>query len=162
MAIERKYIEIDGARYGVMPMKATAGFRFKARLARLAGPAALVAAKSDSAADVVARLLERLTGDEVDTILRELLAGGTVTRGELEVPLFGEGRGVNGCNFDEEFATRYEAAWELLAFAIEVNFAGFFDRLKSKWLAKLASLVPTKASASSSPSTSKPTGPAAG
>lgn len=126
--IETKYKTIDDKaagkafNYSVTQLPAMRGLKMLARLTRTVGPALAKLADIEGGeigvaalGDAVGALCEKLTDAEIDGITRELLAGSTVD----EQPLLSQ--------FDNHFAGKPELALQVLAFAIEVNFGGFFD-----------------------------------
>lgn len=135
MAIETKYKEIGGVTFGVTPLPGKRALRMQPRLARIVAPA--LAQAGDDVGGALDSLFSRLTPDEYEAIVQELLYNATAD----EVPLFGP----KGC-FDSLFTGRSEMVPALLRFAIEeVNFAGFFSAFGGM-LARLAS-PPTKTAA---------------
>lgn len=117
MAIETKYKDVGGIRFGVTTLPGMKALEMQPRLARIFAPAIVQAGENVAAA--LHSFFSQLTPAEYVAITKELLYNATAD----DKPLFGTG----GCA-DSVFAGRSELAPKLLHFAIqEVNFAGFFD-----------------------------------
>jgi hypothetical protein len=136
--IETKYKTIEdkttskAATYSVTQLPAFRGLKMLARLTRTVGPALAKLANAEqggeidlsSLGDAVGALCEKLTDAEIDGITRELLFSSTVD----EQPLLAQ--------FDSHFAGKPELALQVLAFAVEVNFGGFFDAARGALAAR--------------------------
>lgn len=142
---------IDGIEFEVRPLAGMRAVTFLPRLNKVLGPAlgALAATKgvADSKAlqDALSVLGEKLDEKEMEYIARTLLAECTFQ------PADGSAGGVLMPRFDQVFAGQPETAFKLLAFALEVNYAGFIPALRALGLR-----------AQGAPSTSKTPSPKAG
>lgn len=153
--IETKYKTIDdkttgkAGNYSVTQLPAFRGLKMLARLTRTVGPALAKLADAEQGGeigvaalgDAVGALCEKLNDAEIEGITRELLAGATVD----EQPLLSQ--------FDMHFAGKPELALQVLAFAVEVNFGGFFDAARNALASRKTpdKKAPLAASGSTSP-----------
>lgn len=152
---------IGDIRLKVRPMGGMRALRFEARCAKFLRAAAEAAAKvsrdkGDSNEMLLvagAAYLSGVTPDEIEAITRELLGDGLADWGLGDRRLFGEGIGPNAGCFDEITAGRAELSWQILSWAVEINF-GNFTGLVKRGLAKVGVQVkgaPPDASSSSAP-----------
>jgi hypothetical protein len=117
--------------FTVRPLSGMKAVTFLPRLNKVLGPAlaALSAARSGLDADALKGALEalgdRLDEKEMEGITRTLLADATFQPLDSSKP-----GGELMRAFDQVFAGRAELVFQLLAFALEVNYAGFFPALK--------------------------------
>ncbi len=147
--VETKFKEIDGARYGVSQLPAMRGLRMFNRLTRVLGPALTKAAAADglgSLPDALLLLTEKLSDDELEAITRELLYNAT----QNEAPLMSL--------FDTLMAGKTGTVLKLLAFAVEVNYASFFDALRSAVGKRLAAVKVAGQPGSTSPGSESQSG----
>lgn len=134
--------DINGIVYTVRPLSGMRSVTFLPRLNKTIGPsiAALVDAKgvtSYALQQALGALGDRLDEKEMEVITRILLDGCTFQ------PKDGTPGGPLLPQFDIVMQGQPEVAYELLAFALEVNYSGFFPML-----GKLAALGAAKAPAS--------------
>lgn len=133
MAAEPQDREIDGITFTVRPLLATRSLKLLARLNRALGPSLAVLAaaqgkvESDSLAEALKLLGEKLTDSELDGIVKEALDGATFAMtGPDGQPMIG----VLAGKLETLLQGRPETLLKLLAFALEVNYKGFFPGLK--------------------------------
>lgn len=126
--LETQTKTIDGHKFTVTQLPAMRGLRMFRRLGSAVAPAiarAVESAKAGgdlelaSAASAVDLLFSKLTEDELEAITRELLSQSTMD----DMALFPS-------QFDLKLSGRIETVLKLLAFAVEVNYRGFFDALR--------------------------------
>lgn len=117
--IRTEHKEIGGVRFGVTTLPGMRGLRMQNRLLRIVGPA-LARASDGDISTAVGLLFDKLSDDELESITKDLLYNATAN----DVPLFGAGG-----SFDGVMAGKAEVAFQLIMFAIQVNFGGFFDVL---------------------------------
>lgn len=144
-----QFRDIDGVKYGVAPLPAMRGFRLKAKLLADVLPAVALAFDKDNArglADAASQLFQALTPDELEAATRELLY-----RSTADGKLIFNGKGV-GDLFETHFAGRTHIVWQLLRFAAEVNWSGFFDELRKRLGPALQTLISQFSSQSASSS----------
>ncbi len=150
--IETSYKTIEdkkagkSATYSVTQLPAFRGLKMLSRLTRTIGPALAKLADVEDGevgvaalGDAVGALCEKLTDAEIEGVTRELLYNATVD----EQPLLPQ--------FDQHFAGKPELALAVLAFAVEVNFGGFFDVARN---ALAVRKIPPKAAPAASISSS--------
>lgn len=133
--------------YSVTQLPAMAGLKMLARLSRALGPALAQLSDADASGEIgaaslgaaVGVLCEKLSDTEIEGISKTLLSGSTVD----EQPLLQQ--------FDAHFAGKPELALQLLGFAVEVNFGGFFDAARSALVKTPAKQAAPPGAASSSP-----------
>jgi hypothetical protein len=127
--IEPREKEIDGIKFTVRQLPAMKALRMLNRLTRTVGPAvaSLGAGGLDMASlpEALAKLGEKLSDAELESITRELLADTTFQ------PVDGGPGGELMKVFDQTLAGRPETTLKLLAFALEANFANFFGDLQA-------------------------------
>ncbi len=133
MGIETKAKEIDNVLYEVTQFTATRGFKLSARLwllfseplANLFSSGNIDKSKSflDMDASVIAKAIASLntkfTDESLFEFAKELLTQTQRDRKEI--------------NFDLDFAGNIMHLYKVLVFVVEVNFADFFDGLRSGW-----------------------------
>lgn len=123
--------EIDGIAFTVRPLSGMKGTTFLPRLNKVLGPAlgALAASRGvlDASAlkDALVALGDRLDEKEMEHIVRTLLGDCNFQ------PTDGSAGGALMSTFDIVMQGRPETVYKLLAFALEVNYSGFFPVLAS-------------------------------
>ena len=144
---EPQETEINGTIYTVRPLSGMRAVTFLPRLNKVLGPAiaSLIDAKGvtpEALRQALTSLGDRLDEKEMEAITRTLLADTTFQ------PKDGTPGGELMKQFDLAMQGQPESAFKLLAFALEVNYAGFFPML-----GQLVALGAAKASGSISPKT---------
>ncbi len=137
--------EIDGTVYTIRPLAGMKSVTFLPRLNKILGPA--IASLIDAKGITGENLKQALTalGDRLDEKEMEVITKtGDGNKGGLLLPVF-----------DLVFQGQPETAFKLLAFALEVNYSGFFPVL-----GQLAAYSAVKASALTSPTNSPKSGTA--
>lgn len=123
--------DIDGFSYTVQQLPATRSIRLLHRLGKLVGPGFTELAstgnlRSLSGADVsilimgIVGILKESNEDALMAVIKELLVGTVAIPGPVD---------VTGPQFETHFQGRLLALFELLAFALEVNYGSFFGGL---------------------------------
>lgn len=155
MATTTQTKTIDGVAYAVTQLPARRAARLLNRLLRVFGPAlgglagaakggaSLETADLSSVGPVLEGLFARLSEDEQDHLINELLATATVDGKEV-LPVL-----------DLHFQGRLGALFKLVGFAVKVNFEDFSGGLIAA--AKAAGLLQLKAGRGSEGSTTSPT-----
>lgn len=111
---------IAGRAYTATKLPAMRALKLLARLGRVAGPSAALLTDGDANIDAAARaLFDRLGEDELELLVRGLLESVRV-----------EGRPVL-TGFDTEYAGKLDEVFQLVKFALEVQFGGFFAALSA-------------------------------
>lgn len=169
--IEAKDISLGGVTYRVAQLPATKALKLSHQLARILGPALLRAGAAidrkggklleskidfgqlSDAADLLFRNCDEVTFESiVKTVLTDQLVmvqGATVVR-------------IDPAMFELQFAGQMKTLFRLIAFALEVNFADFFDDLRPLLAALQAKAAAAKAAASGSPQASTSNAPPSG
>jgi hypothetical protein len=143
---ERKIV-IDGVTFQVAPFMAVEGLRLKAYLVRTFGPAlgellgGIDAKNVGSIADLslggegiargLEKLMEQLTEDSFEALVRRLLAN--------VIAIWPEGGKSRSISFGQDFETamqlvflqRLFSIYELIVFVLKVNYPDFFDKVVS-------------------------------
>lgn len=117
--------EIQGRTYSVVPLPTGKGLAVMTRLGKVAGPSLGLLPSLKSNADVlgeIGKVLERLEGNDLEWITRELALDAQVSNAHGVVPL--------QPIYDVHFAGDYFALFGFARFAIEVNFGPLFSGLK--------------------------------
>lgn len=162
---------VDDVRFELRAMPTMKAIRLKARILKMLGPAAVHGIETTTSgvqdyAKVASLLLENLTEDELESVLREFFWATNAEIDGKQVPLFSGNGKVNAGCFDTLFAGRTEAVWQLVVFAVETNYRGFFSWAKSQYelLARAGAAQKTAALAalSKSPKTSATSGSVTG
>jgi hypothetical protein len=114
--------DIDGHRYAVTQLPAMRALRLLNRLGRVAGPALATLVDGGAAAPgalglAAEGLFERLPDEELEAIVKELLASARADGKEL-LP-----------QFDLHFQGCMSTLFRVLSFALEANYGGFFADL---------------------------------
>lgn len=157
--LEAQTETIDGTAFTISPLPAMKAFLMLQRLGKVLGPAlarVAGAVKGDAvdgagAADALVLLFSGLPPEELETIVRDLLAGSLVLgEGGKAAPLMTGGANGKGV-FDVVFQGRMGTLFKLLAFAIRVNYRDFFDALSGKLGAVAAKMQRQFAGSSTSP-----------
>ncbi len=146
--------EIDGTVYTIRPLAGMKSVTFLPRLNKILGPAiaSLIDAKGvtgENLKQALTALGDRLDEKEMEVITKTLLGDCTYQPGD------GNKGGLLLPVFDLVFQGQPETAFKLLAFALEVNYSGFFPVL-----GQLAAYSAVKASALTSPTNSPKSGTA--
>lgn len=123
MAIEQLDVHIDGVDYKITQFLATKGLGIEVKLMKLLGPSFMElqkAAQDENAQEAVLSaaitvLIEQFDKVDVVALIKELLSG--VTKGTATI------------NFDQEFAGRYGAIFDLVKEVLKFNFADVFSKL---------------------------------
>jgi hypothetical protein len=138
--------EIDGEKYACRMMPATKGQKVLIRLTDLVGRPALVMAagamkgEDDNVQlhdiiDLGTRIIfERLTDEEADASIKDVLDGVMVENGGDVLK-----------NFDEHFRGRILHMYKVFAWALEVNYRDFIDAALSSDLKEVVEEAGTKA-----------------
>ncbi len=124
--------DISGHTYKVRQLVATKGRLVLLTLARIAGPAAAMAASAKNKEAVIGPVIEavlsNLTPEDFTSVCNTFAESTDVViddeKGRREPKLSNI--------FDLHFAGRYEVMLEWLVFCVEVNFSSFLAGLKSK------------------------------
>ncbi len=154
--IETRTKEIGGITYQVTQLPAMKGFKLQRRLAAILGPpAAEVMGGAVSVSELLKfnlnlgvlapalrDLFERLTESELETITRSLLETAQVTESGKTGPVMPV--------FDTHFAGRYNDLYELIGFALEVNYGDFLGGLGARFASAQARTSPIAGSNTSS------------
>jgi hypothetical protein len=124
--------DIDGRRYAVTQLPAMRALRLLNRLGRIAGPALVGLVEGASAPPGALGLaaegvFERLSDEELEALVKELLSSARVDGKEL-LP-----------QFDLHFQGRMGTLFRVLSFALEANYGGFFGDLVAAGRAMQAS-----------------------
>jgi hypothetical protein len=118
---------VDGCVYTVRPLSGMRAVTFLPFLNKLLGPALAALAGSLTTTDkfqaALAALGDRLDGKEMEVVTRTLLSGCTFQ------PQDGSPGGELLPLFDLHMQGRPEVVFQLLVFALEVNYSGFFPML---------------------------------
>jgi hypothetical protein len=138
---------IDGIAFQVAPFMAVEGLRLKAHLVRTFGPAlgellgGIDGTKVGSIADIslggdgfskgLEKLLEQLTEDGFEALVKRLLAN--------VIAIWPEGGKSRSISFGQDFETamqlvflgRLFSIYELIIFVLKVNYPDFFDKVVS-------------------------------
>jgi hypothetical protein len=147
MTNKEQKIVIDGVTFQSAPFMAVEGLRLKAYLVRTFGPAlgellgGIDAKKSGSIADLslggegiargLEKLMEQLTEDSFEALVRRLLAN--------VIAIWREGGKSRNVFFGQDFETsmqlvflqRLFSIYELIVFVLKVNYPDFFDKVVS-------------------------------
>ena len=123
MAIQQLDVHIDGVDYKITQFLATKGLGIEVKLMKLLGPSFMElqkAAQDENAQEAVLSaaitvLIEQFEKVDVVALIKELLSG--VTKGTATI------------NFDQEFAGRYGAIFDLVKEVLKFNFADVFSKL---------------------------------
>jgi hypothetical protein len=123
MAIQQLDVHIDGVDYKITQFLATKGLGIEVKLMKLLGPSFMElqkAAQDENAQEAVLSaaitvLIEQFDKVDVVALIKELLSG--VTKGTATI------------NFDQEFAGRYGAIFDLVKEVLKFNFADVFSKL---------------------------------
>jgi hypothetical protein len=142
-----KKIEINGVTFQVAPFMAVEGLRLKAHLIRTFGPAlgellgGIDGKKVGSIADIslggdgfargLEKLLEQLTEDNFEALVKRLLAN--------VIAIWPEGGKSRSISFGQDFETamqlvflgRLFSIYELIIFVLKVNYPDFFGKVVS-------------------------------
>jgi hypothetical protein len=147
MASKAQKIVIDGVTFQVAPFMAVEGLRLKAHLVRTFGPAIgellggidgtkvggieEISLGGDGIAKGLEKLLEQLTEDAFEALVKRLLANVIATWPE-------DGKS-HSISFGQDFETslqlvflgRLFSIYELIVFVLKVNYPDFFDKVVS-------------------------------
>ena len=145
MAREVETKRIDDEKYACRMMPATKGQKVLIRLTELVGRPALVMTagviRSEGEVEVhdiielgTRIIFERLTDDEADATIKDVLDGVMVENGGEVLK-----------NFDEHFRGRIMHLYKVFAWALEVNYRDFFDAALSSDLKETVTEVATRA-----------------
>lgn len=123
MAIQQLDVHIDGVDYKITQFLATKGLGIEVKLMKLLGPSFMElqkASQDENAQEAVLSaaitvLIEQFDKVDVVALIKELLSG--VTKGTATI------------NFDQEFAGRYGAIFDLVKEVLKFNFADVFSKL---------------------------------
>lgn len=123
MAIQQLDVHIDGVDYKITQFLATKGLGIEVKLMKLLGPSFMElqkASQDENAQEAVltaaiSTLIEQFDKVDVVSLIKELLSG--VTKGNATI------------NFDQEFAGRYGAIFDLVKEVLKFNFADVFSKL---------------------------------
>jgi hypothetical protein len=123
MAIQQLDVHIDGVDYKITQFLATKGLGIEVKLMKLLGPSFMElqkASQDENAQEAVltaaiSTLIEQFDKVDVVSLIKELLSG--VTKGTATI------------NFDQEFAGRYGAIFDLVKEVLKFNFADVFSKL---------------------------------
>lgn len=123
MATQQLDVHIDGVDYKITQFLATKGLGIEVKLMKLLGPSFMElqkAAQDENAQEAVLSaaitvLIEQFDKVDVVALIKELLSG--VTKGTATI------------NFDQEFAGRYGAIFDLVKEVLKFNFADVFSKL---------------------------------
>lgn len=147
--IQTKEKTIDGKLIAVTQFPARHGFKIKARLAKLLGPALASAAAAVQGGNK-GSLLEAdvdiaALGAAVSTLVASLDSDSTLdlVMGMLTSTRM-DGKEVTDSVFDMEFAGNYATLYKVLAFVVEVNYGDFFGKGGIGNLVDKVSPKPTK------------------
>jgi len=126
MAIQQLDVHIDGVDYKITQFLATKGLGIEVKLMKLLGPSFMELQKASQAGDndaaqeavltaAITTLIEQFDKVDVVSLIKELLS--SVTKGTATI------------NFDQEFAGRYGAIFDLVKEVLKFNFADVFSKL---------------------------------
>jgi len=123
MAIQQLDVHIDGVDYKITQFLATKGLGIEVKLMKLLGPSFMElqkASQDENAQEAVltaaiTTLIEQFDKVDVVSLIKELLS--SVTKGTATI------------NFDQEFAGRYGAIFDLVKEVLKFNFADVFSKL---------------------------------
>lgn len=123
MATQQLDVHIDGIDYKITQFLATKGLGIEVKLMKLLGPSFMElqkASQDENAQEAVLSaaitvLIEQFDKVDVVALIKELLSG--VTKGTATI------------NFDQEFAGRYGAIFDLVKEVLKFNFADVFSKL---------------------------------
>jgi hypothetical protein len=123
MAIQQLDVHIDGIDYKITQFLTTKGLGIEVKLMKLLGPSFMElqkVAQDENAQEAVLSaaitvLIEQFDKVDVVALIKELLSG--VTKGTATI------------NFDQEFAGRYGAIFDLVKEVLKFNFADVFSKL---------------------------------
>jgi hypothetical protein len=123
MAIQQLDVHIDGVDYKITQFLTTKGLGIEVKLMKLLGPSFMElqkVAQDENAQEAVLSaaitvLIEQFDKVDVVALIKELLSG--VTKGTATI------------NFDQEFAGRYGAIFDLVKEVLKFNFADVFSKL---------------------------------
>lgn len=152
--IEPKTKEIDGISFTVRQLPAMKSLRMLNRLTRTIGPALTALGATgglslDSVGEALAKLGDKLSDAEAESIARELLSDATFQ------PADGSPGGELLPRIDLALQGKPETLLKLLAFALEANYGNFFDALRGLGAGRLGAL---SSSLNHSPKSGPPSG----